>query len=164
MPEGRARRRLFRRDIRSAVAAGLERARAAFGPVNDPRQQCWRGAQRAVRKTDLASGTMSQYDLNGVYLVSRAVLPDMQRARRGRAVINVASTAGLIGYAYVAAYCAAKHGLIGLTRALALELAKTGVTVNAVCPGFTDTPLFERAIETIVAKTGRREELKRRLS
>ena len=66
---------------------------------------------------------------------------------------------GLVGYAYVAAYCAAKHGLIGLTRALALEFAKTGITVNAVCPGFTETPLVARAVETIVAKTGRSEEL-----
>jgi NAD(P)-dependent dehydrogenase (short-subunit alcohol dehydrogenase family) len=72
-------------------------------------------------------------------------------------VINVASTAGLTGYAYVSAYVAAKHGVVGLTRALALEVARKGVTVNAVCPGFTDTPLIADAVETIVAKTGRDE-------
>ncbi|MFX7914524.1 SDR family oxidoreductase, partial [Acinetobacter baumannii] len=64
---------------------------------------------------------------------------------------------GLAGYAYVAAYCAAKHGVIGLTRALALELAKTPITVNAVCPGFADTPMLRRSIAMIVEKTGKSE-------
>ena len=70
-------------------------------------------------------------------------------------IVNIASTAGERGYAYVSAYCAAKHGLVGLTRALALEIATTGVTVNAVCPGYTETPLLERAVDGIVASTGR---------
>ena len=70
-------------------------------------------------------------------------------------LIAVASTAGLKGYPYVSGYCAAKHGVVGLTRALALETAKTGVTVNAICPGYMLTPMLERSIETIMAKTGR---------
>lgn len=69
--------------------------------------------------------------------------------------MNVVSTAGLIGYPYVSAYCAAKHGAIGLTRALAAEYAKDGVTFNAVCPGYTDTDLVREAIDNIVASSGR---------
>ena len=88
---------------------------------------------------------MLAVNLTGAYLVSRAVLSDLKARGAGARLINIASTAGLVGYAYVAAYCAAKHGLIGLTRALALEFAKTGITVNAVCPGFTETPLVARA-------------------
>jgi len=72
-----------------------------------------------------------------------------------RHVVNVASTAALKGYAYVAAYCAAKHGVLGLTRALALEWARRRVTVNAVCPGYTDTDIVAAAVANITAKTGR---------
>jgi NAD(P)-dependent dehydrogenase (short-subunit alcohol dehydrogenase family) len=81
----------------------------------------------------------------------------MAKADYGR-IVNVASTAGLTGYPYVTAYCAAKHGLVGLTRALARELARTAVTVNAVCPGYADTDIVAGAIANIVAKTGRSPE------
>ena len=94
-------------------------------------------------------------NLSSVFLVTQAALSDLKSHGPGARIVNVASTAGLVGYAYVAAYCAAKHGVIGLTRALALELARSGVTVNAVCPGFTETPLIEKAVANIVAKTGR---------
>jgi NAD(P)-dependent dehydrogenase (short-subunit alcohol dehydrogenase family) len=73
-------------------------------------------------------------------------------------IVNIASTAGCTGYPYVSAYCAAKHGLIGLTRALAREFAKSNITVNAVCPGYTDTNVVASALDNIVTKTGRTRE------
>ncbi len=96
-------------------------------------------------------------NLTGTFLCSRAVLPGMLARKDGR-IVNVASTAALKGYAYVAAYCAAKHGVLGLTRAMALEVATKGVTVNAVCPGYTETDIVANAVDTIVAKTGRTAE------
>jgi ketoreductase len=96
-------------------------------------------------------------NLTGPMMVTQALLASLRRVGAGR-IINVASTAGLVGYPYVSAYCAAKHGLIGLTRALALELARTDVTVNAVCPGFTATDLIEDALRTITARTGRSQD------
>ena len=95
--------------------------------------------------------------LKAAFLCAQAALPAMLKAKRGR-IIAVASTAGLTGYPYVSAYVAAKHALVGLVRALALETAKSGVTVNAVCPGFTDTALVARAAEEIAQKTGRSPE------
>lgn len=92
----------------------------------------------------------------GAVLTTRAVLPGMRTLPAGR-IVNIASTAALKGYPYVSAYTATKHALLGLTRALALELAETGVTVNAICPGYTDTEIVADAIDTIVAKTGRSE-------
>lgn len=97
---------------------------------------------------------MLDVNLTGAFLCARLALPGMIAAGYGR-IVNVASTAGLVPYRYAAAYCAAKHGLIGLTRALALELARTDITVNAVCPGFTDTDLVAEAVLNIETKTGR---------
>jgi NAD(P)-dependent dehydrogenase (short-subunit alcohol dehydrogenase family) len=106
-------------------------------------------------KTDAALlERMLAVNLTGAFEVTRRLLPKLRTAPHGR-IVNVASTAGLKGYAYVSAYCAAKHGLVGLTRALAQELAATAVTVNAVCPGFTETALLERSLAAIEAATGR---------
>jgi NAD(P)-dependent dehydrogenase (short-subunit alcohol dehydrogenase family) len=111
----------------------------------------------AFLKTDAALWQrMLAVNLLGAAAVIRAVLPGMLEAGRGR-VVNIASTAALKGYPYVTAYSAAKHGLLGLTRALALEVAARGVTVNCVCPGFTETGIVADSITRIMAKTGRTE-------
>ncbi len=95
-------------------------------------------------------------NLTSVFTLTHAALPGMLARGYGR-VVNVASTAGLVGYPYVAAYVAAKHGVIGLTRALALETARAGITVNAVCPGYTETELMAESMRGLMAKTGRSE-------
>lgn len=101
-------------------------------------------------------------NLTGTFLCSRAVLPDMLEAATGR-IINIASTAGLRGSSRITAYCASKHGVVGFTRALAAETAKRGITVNAVCPTYTDTDMSERAAENVSAGTGRSLEEAREL-
>jgi len=100
---------------------------------------------------------MIDVNLMGVVHSIQAALPSMRNQPCGR-IVAIASTAGLKGYAYVSAYSAAKHAVIGLVRSLALELANTHITVNAVCPGFTDTDLVAGSVENIMAKTGRSRE------
>ncbi|MCM2294608.1 SDR family oxidoreductase [Allorhizobium sp. BGMRC 0089] len=140
----------------AAIARGFEAARAKFGPVSILVNNAGEAPSAPFEKTELDLWEkVIGVDLTGVFNVTKAALADLKGFGKGARIINIASTAGLTGYPYVSAYCAAKHGVIGLTRALALELAKTGVTVNAVCPGFTDTPIIARSVEAIVAKTGR---------
>ncbi|VVE56056.1 3-hydroxyacyl-CoA dehydrogenase [Pandoraea capi] len=142
----------------TAVAAAFTRATERFGPVQVLVNNAGQAVSAPFGKTDAQLWQqMIDVNLTGTYHCISAALPAMLTAGWGR-IVNVASTAGLIGYPYVTAYCAAKHGVVGLTRALALEVAKKGVTVNAVCPGYTETDIVRDAVANIVAKTGRSED------
>ena len=141
------------------VQAAFEVARGARGPLAVLVNNAGQAESAPFAKTSLALWQrMLAVNLTGSFLCCRAALPDLLAAAgRGR-IVNVASTAGQKGYAYVAAYTAAKHGVVGLTRSLALELARKGVTVNAVCPGYTETDILRESIANVVAKTGRSED------
>jgi NAD(P)-dependent dehydrogenase (short-subunit alcohol dehydrogenase family) len=121
---------------------------SAAGPLIDTSIEVW--------------NRMLAVNLTGTFLCTREVIPAMTVARWGR-VVNIASTAGLRGYPKTAAYTAAKHGVVGLTRALALETAKLGITVNAVCPGYTDTDIATAAIGNLVRELGKTEEEARKM-
>jgi NAD(P)-dependent dehydrogenase (short-subunit alcohol dehydrogenase family) len=141
----------------AAFAAALARAEAVRGPLDILVNNAGAAESAAFAGTDRALwDRMLAVNLTAVYEATRAVVPGMVARGWGR-VISIASTAGLTGYPYVAAYVAAKHGVVGLTRALARELATSGVTVNAVCPGYTETDLLSDSIATIMRKTGRDE-------
>ncbi len=138
-----------------AVRQAFQRASAEGGPVSVLVNNAGAAESAPFERTGLdLLERMLAVNLHGTLLCTQAVLPGMRAAGWGR-VVNVASTAGLKGYAYVTAYCAAKHAVVGLTRALALETARDGVTVNAVCPGYTDTDMTRRTLEQIRVKTGR---------
>jgi NAD(P)-dependent dehydrogenase (short-subunit alcohol dehydrogenase family) len=142
----------------AALATALERGRMHFGPIDILINNAGGTSSAPFLKTSAADLRASlALNLEAPAEAARQVLPAMLERGWGR-IVNIASTAGLKGYPYVSAYVAAKHGLVGLTRALALEVAARGVTVNAVCPGFTDTDLVARSVEAIAGKTGRSED------
>ncbi|WP_176080589.1 SDR family NAD(P)-dependent oxidoreductase [Paraburkholderia tropica] len=141
----------------AAVNDAFARATQALGDVDILVNNAGQATAAPFAQTDLALWKrMLDVNLTGAFLCTRAVLPAMLARKHGR-IVNVASTAGQVGYPYVAAYCASKHGVIGMTRALALEVATQGVTVNAVCPGYTETELLQASLEQITRKTSRSE-------
>ena len=136
----------------------VQSASAQFGPIDILVNNAGQARSAPLHKADDELwSSMLAVNLTGTYNGIRAVLPSMLERNFGR-IVNVASTAGLLGYPYVTAYCAAKHGVVGLTRALALEVANRNITVNAVCPGYTDTDIVRDTIRNITAKTGRSEQ------
>jgi NAD(P)-dependent dehydrogenase (short-subunit alcohol dehydrogenase family) len=146
-------------DVTSAVDCVMmvEAARAAHGPIDIVVANA--GAAESAPAAKISAEhwqRMIGLNLTGAFLTVQAALSDVMRKGEGtRRIVFTASTAGLKGYPYVAAYCAAKHGVVGLARALAAELGPAGATVNAVCPGFTDTPLLDTSAAAIANKTGR---------
>jgi NAD(P)-dependent dehydrogenase (short-subunit alcohol dehydrogenase family) len=140
---------------RAAVETAVAAARAALGPVHAVVNAAGIAESAPlVPPDDALFDRTFAVNVRGAWVVSTACLPDMLAAKSGR-IVNVASTAALRAFKYTAAYVASKHALLGLTRAMSIDLASKGVTVNAVCPGFMDTPMTERTLERIVARTGR---------
>ena len=148
-----------RESIRAALGQVLRRADELGAPdwlVNNA------GIAKSAPLIDPAAVTdlyeeHLEVNFHGARRLIEALLPGMRERGYGR-IVNVASSAGLVGYAYVSAYCASKHALIGYTRAAALELAKSGVTMSAVCPHYVDSPMTDRSVARIVQKTGRTPE------
>lgn len=137
------------------VQAAFAAARAERGPIRILVNNAGQAESAPFGKTTPELWQrMLAVNLTGTFLCSQAALPDLLTAGHGR-IVNIASTAAQRGYAYVSAYVAAKHGVLGLTRSLALELATKGITVNAVCPGYTDTDILRDSVANVVAKTGR---------
>jgi NAD(P)-dependent dehydrogenase (short-subunit alcohol dehydrogenase family) len=142
----------------ASVTAAFAAARDRYGSIDILINNAGMTPSAPLHKTDLAMWNQTlAINLTGAFLCSRAALADMYANTWGR-IVNVASIAGLQGGPYISAYCASKHGMIGMTRALAKEAAKRGVTVNAVCPGYVETDIVTRAAENIASKTNLSEE------
>jgi len=141
----------------SSVHDAFATARRHFGPVHILINNAGKAASAKFTDIDPAAwSSILGVNLTGTYLCTREAVPDMLKLGFGR-IVNIASIAGLRGAAYISAYSTSKHAVIGLTRSLALEFATKNITVNAVCPGYTDTDIVKEAIANIRAKTGRSE-------
>nr|WP_228126872.1 SDR family NAD(P)-dependent oxidoreductase [Candidatus Viadribacter manganicus] len=137
----------------ASVNAAFEAARDRYGTIDILINNAGITPSAPLHCMDLATwNQVLAINLTGAFLCSRAALADMYAKKWGR-IVNVASIAGLKGGPYISAYCASKHGMIGMTRALAYEAAKRGVTVNAVCPGYVETDIVTKAAENISSKT-----------
>ena len=141
--------------VAAEVKAGFKNAREAFGPVDTLINNVG-GVEMGLFVDTSIEDLKRMIDLNlsGVFFCCQEVLPDMMKNGAGR-IVNIASTAALQGYPYVSAYTAAKHAVVGLTRALALEATKYSIGVNAICPGFTDTALLDESAEKVAKKAGK---------
>ncbi len=144
--------------VHEDVTRAVREAEEKFGPIDVLVNNAGvaESAPFATMKDALWERMLS-VNLTGTYHCMRAVIPGMFERRRGR-VINIASLAGKVGFAYTAAYVASKHGVLGLTRAVALEAESRGVTVNAICPGWVNSAMTDESIRRIVSKTGRSAE------
>lgn len=137
-----------------AVEAAFRRAVEGFGPVDILVNNAGTAESAPFTKvTEEQWHKLFSVNVDGVFFCTKQVFGPMLAANWGR-IVNIASVAGVRGYRYIATYCATKHAVIGLTRVLALESAKNGVTVNAICPGYVDTELTQQNIRNIARKTG----------
>ena len=135
--------------------ASTDRVLATVGDVDVLVNNAGAAESASLEKTtDAVWDRIMELDATAPFRVTRALVPGMVKKGWGR-VVNIASNAGVSGYGYTTAYCAAKHAMVGMTRALAIDLARTGVTINALCPGWVDTQMVEEAVTRIASKTGR---------
>ena len=142
----------------ASVRAAVAETEAALGPVDVLLNNAGVSSSAPLAKVTLEEwNRVLAVNATGTFLATQAVLPGMVERGWGR-VVNVASVASRIGARYISAYTASKHAVLGFTRAVATEVAGTGVTVNALCPGYVDTPMTRASIENIVKQTGRTEE------
>lgn len=145
-----------------SIAAAIARVQSELGTISILVNNAGAsGSHKFLDHDDALWYRMMDANLNSVYYVTKAVVPMMVQAQWGR-IINIASIASKVGGKYIAAYTAAKHGVLGLTRALAVELNPYHITVNAICPGYVNTPMTERSISNIAARTQMSEEQARR--
>ncbi len=136
-----------------SIAAAMAQVQASLGPVSILVNNAGQGgSHKFAGHDDALWHHLLNVNLNSVYYVCKAVVPGMVAARWGR-IINIASVASKVGGKYMAAYTASKHGVLGLTRALAAELVGDNITVNAICPGYVDTPMTDQTVTNIAART-----------